>query len=424
MRGNKLFAVLVVLMLVGVFVLTAYASSFTFINNDVGNYVPINKVTLEVEGVQVEQDNPHPDPDNPGEKTGKPIKLVSLVVDDGGPVKIVPFNTSGASVVLKELSTDPSEDIGVIVPVSGGYNLVKLSPGNEENFRIAAENTFQNLNLNNYIFYDDSNRSQEYTGYSDFDVIYETPLKAENYLVVMERWGNSHFRIRPLDQAGNIIASANTLHFGKATWSSEKVYDWNTGYAHDQYIPHQSYWLMVAKVSQFFNGNTEDVYGFAIENRGEADIKLFTFQEPPPVPCTVYTQGYWRNKGYKDGWPAPPVIEDRPEISYGDFFGQGPWINVLKTPPRGGDAYYILAHQFIAAFLNMQLSENENCAIPGEVETAYTEALNFFHGFGDYGDYNEPRDLTGRMNKDKRDARSAVLGWAEILDNWNNGKYN
>jgi hypothetical protein len=29
------------------------------------------------------------------------------------------------------------------------------------------------------------------------------------------------------------------------------------------------------------------------------------------------------------------------------------WIDVLRTPPRG-DAYYILAHQFIAAGLNLE----------------------------------------------------------------------
>ncbi|MGM0653164.1 MAG: hypothetical protein ACQES4_10365 [Bacillota bacterium] len=420
MRGNKLFMFVIVILLVGVFVMTAYASSVTFINNDTGNYIPITKVTLEVDGDTMEQSSSYPD-GPPKVKTGKPIKLISLEVNDGGLVKIAPFNTSGAVVKLQGLSTESSEDIGVIVPDNGNYSLVRHTTDNEAYFRIEAEKTFQNLNLNNYIFYDDSDRPQEYTGNSDFDVIYETPLKADDYVVVMERWGNSHFQITPLNQAGDIIVEANTLHFGKATWSNAKVYQWNTGHAHNNYIPHQSYWLMVAKVSQFFNGSYEEVYGFAIENRGEADIKLFTFQKLPPVPCTVYTQGYWRNKGYKDGWPAPPVIAEHPEISYENFFGHGSWIDVLRTPPRGGDAFYILAHQFIAAHLNMQLPENETCVIPEEVKNAYTEALNFFHGNGGYSDYNKPGDLTGRMNKDKREDRAAVLGWAETLDSWNNG---
>lgn len=70
----------------------------------------------------------------------------------------------------------------------------------------------------------------------------------------------------------------------------------------------------------------------------------------------------------------------------------------------------------------MQLPENVNCVIPEEVKNAYTAALLFFHGAGDYfGDYNNPGDLTGRMNKNKHDARAAVLFRAETLDSWNNG---
>ena len=118
-----------------------------------------------------------------------------------------------------------------------------------------------------------------------------------------------------------------------------------------------------------------------------------------------------------------PEFDLHPEVvtcgTKDDFFNQGTWMDVLWTPPGGGDAYYILAHQFIAAFLNVQ----SGCVYPEEVGEALYAAGEYFHGEGDYGEYGEPGELTGRMSRDKRAARSAVLGWAEILDNWNNGLY-
>ena len=65
--------------------------------------------------------------------------------------------------------------------------------------------------------------------------------------------------------------------------------------------------------------------------------------------CT-FGAGYW--KTHPHAWPRrfdPNAI----------FFASGKsWMEVLKTPPRG-NAYYILAHQFIAAGLNLeQLDSN------------------------------------------------------------------
>ena len=60
--------------------------------------------------------------------------------------------------------------------------------------------------------------------------------------------------------------------------------------------------------------------------------------------CT-FGAGYW--KAHPDAWPArfdPATI----------FYTSGKsWVDVLNTPPEG-DAYYILAHQFIAAGLNLE----------------------------------------------------------------------
>ena len=58
----------------------------------------------------------------------------------------------------------------------------------------------------------------------------------------------------------------------------------------------------------------------------------------------VFGAGYW--KTHAESWP--PRFD--PAAAFFDS-GQS-WIEVLGTPP-GGDAYYILGHQFIAAALNL-----------------------------------------------------------------------
>jgi hypothetical protein len=62
-------------------------------------------------------------------------------------------------------------------------------------------------------------------------------------------------------------------------------------------------------------------------------------------PDCTFGAGHW--KTHPDDWPArlnPATI----------FHTSGQsWVDVLNTPPRG-NAYYILAHQFIAAALNLE----------------------------------------------------------------------
>ena len=73
---------------------------------------------------------------------------------------------------------------------------------------------------------------------------------------------------------------------------------------------------------------------------------------------------------------------------------------------KGGDAYYILAHQYIAAYLN-QLNGADTSAISTELNTAGTLLSD-----------NNPGTLTGRG---KLALRQTFVNLAGILDNYNNG---
>ena len=63
--------------------------------------------------------------------------------------------------------------------------------------------------------------------------------------------------------------------------------------------------------------------------------------------CTL-TQGYWKN--HTEDWDSGQNYVDSGDI----FYNSGKtYIEIMNTPPKGGNAYLQLAHQFIAASLNV-----------------------------------------------------------------------
>lgn len=118
-----------------------------------------------------------------------------------------------------------------------------------------------------------------------------------------------------------------------------------------------------------------------------------------PKSCT-YTRGYW---GSKPGivWPAP---YDRNAIFY---YSGLTWQNVL-TSPAGGNAYYILGPQFIAAKLNVA----NGAALPDGVKDVLTQAEAWFNT-----STNVPSTCS------KGGTCGTQKAWAQTLDDYNNGIY-
>jgi hypothetical protein len=110
-----------------------------------------------------------------------------------------------------------------------------------------------------------------------------------------------------------------------------------------------------------------------IRETGQSDdASVSVTCEAPPKPGCTLTQGYW--KTHSKYGPAPYdatwalIGEDTP------FFSSGKtWLQVLKTPSSGGNAYYVLAHQYIAAKLNL--------ADGASATPAVTSALSWADGF-------------------------------------------
>jgi len=84
-----------------------------------------------------------------------------------------------------------------------------------------------------------------------------------------------------------------------------------------------------------------------------------TVYVPCPDACTL-TQGYWKNHSwygpapYDDTWTHLWDPAADPDGDYPIFYNTGKtWHQVLRTAPKGGNAYIIIAHQYIAAYLNI-----------------------------------------------------------------------
>jgi len=118
--------------------------------------------------------------------------------------------------------------------------------------------------------------------------------------------------------------------------------------------------------------------------------------------CTV-TQGYW--KTHSKYGPAP-YDSDWGYVGEDTLFflSDQSYYEVLWTAPKKGNAYYILAHQYIAAELNG--------ADMTDVQDAYDEATELFG-------IHTPSAIGNLKGNDS--LRQQFISLAEILDDYNNG---
>jgi hypothetical protein len=164
----------------------------------------------------------------------------------------------------------------------------------------------------------------------------------------------------------------------------------------------------------------EGVFGVAkmmanMNGSGAIDNIVFLqekVENPPPADesgCTS-TPGYWKNHTKysaaerDDTWDKiGPQGEDTPFYLSGKTY-----LQVLQTPTRG-NAYYILAYQFIAAKLNIL----RGASAPDDVKNAMTESEKLFRKY-------KPGQVAAM--KGSHPVRKKFLEYAALLDKYNNGQ--
>ncbi len=228
--------------------------------------LPITEVVLDDNGTAVTQNSSQAgvsDSDN------DPVDFVSVTVNDGG--TSVTLDTFNVGVISTANYNFPSGLTGVTVYENGASTGV-----NTTGFEAAVDRVLNSTDLRDYLAYDAL--SQNGSGWNpDFDMLFTAPLRNSDYLLVSERLGNTFFDLVALDKEGNPILGGNVVGF-------DSPYRWNSGYAPSNQ-PTQPMWFSVIDIQQF-GVDTEDfpIYGFRIDNDGEADVKFFGLSEDPFEP--------------------------------------------------------------------------------------------------------------------------------------------
>jgi len=81
--------------------------------------------------------------------------------------------------------------------------------------------------------------------------------------------------------------------------------------------------------------------------------------------CVYYTQGYWKN--HPGDWPVNSLTLGQKSYSNDEL------LSILKRPVRG-NGLVALAHQLIAAKLNIAANQEAGAVVPEDVGDAIAEA--------------------------------------------------
>jgi hypothetical protein len=139
----------------------------------------------------------------------------------------------------------------------------------------------------------------------------------------------------------------------------------------------------------------------------------------PCLGCTL-TPGYWKAHSIygpaahpDDTWYLLPGGLGPDTLFFDARVDEEPqsWLDVFWTSPKGGDAFYILAHQYEAAVLNIL---NEASA-PANVVTAISDAEALLD------QYDGNPDVINLKGKNADPVRAEFLELAGILGDYNEG---
>jgi hypothetical protein len=148
-----------------------------------------------------------------------------------------------------------------------------------------------------------------------------------------------------------------------------------------------------------FNGSSYVTSTFSSETNQHEGSAIVDCAVPPPTGRCPFTQGYWKN--HPDAWPVTSLTLGS------ETYTEAELLAILRTPVRG-DASLILAHQLIAAKLNIA-----NGSDPAPVSATIADADSLLSGFAGRLPYHvRPSSPIGQ----------AMISDAEMLDSYNNGQ--
>jgi hypothetical protein len=170
-------------------------------------------------------------------------------------------------------------------------------------------------------------------------------------------------------------------------------------------------------------GATYGPFGYAFSPKSGDEFLENDFGNVEPQGCTL-TQGYWKTHSIygpagpsDDGWyteagtyPPGAAGPDAP------LFDSGlTWLEAFNTPPSGGNAWFILSHQWMAAYLNFY-----NGAGSGGTDVVQwiTDGADLLMKYDAGGPETIGENL---IPKDATDDRAEAIWLAGMLGDYNEG---
>lgn len=155
--------------------------------------------------------------------------------------------------------------------------------------------------------------------------------------------------------------------------------------------------------------NTASFVANVGNNTGATDSASWTTSVNVPCPGCTLTQGYWKTHSRYGPVPAKKqddtwnLLTSGPDTSF--FLSNQTWYQVFWTSPQSGNVYYSLAHQYMAAKLNILNQASSTPAVDTAIQWAETQFFNL---------YTPTTTLSNAL-------RNLARNYATTLDNYNNG---
>ncbi len=245
--------------------LTISVSQAQIVDVEIGtNNVSITEIELIHDNVTITQ--------TAGVTSNTPTDKSALLnhIEVNGTTKLYP-NTSGNVVRNNNFASNVS---GVGIYDNGNF----IPANTASTFEPSLEETVNNIDLMQFLYYD---ATTNIPSGDDFDIYFAKGIVSGDYVSVGERNGNTYFTITPLDEMGTQIAGSSKVRFGfvatAGSGNGTTRYDWDIGYSPTN-ITNQSMVYTIVE-ADLFNIGSETIFGFRIDNNGEADVKFFGLNE-------------------------------------------------------------------------------------------------------------------------------------------------
>lgn len=185
------------------------------------------------------------------------VDVTAITIHENGFKKVLKPQHNSAAVINVGIN-DQAEGISVI------QNVI-LTNRADAGFvtELAEANT--TTDLRNFVKYNQLSIAAETWG-SDFDLIYDQPLKASDYLAIISYSADAPLWLTALDSTGNPIGP-------EATKSITMYNAWNTGFASPT-IDGNAASIKVIPVSALAVDGSDSITGIKVENNTEADFKI------------------------------------------------------------------------------------------------------------------------------------------------------